>query len=217
VASSRTDGLTATPGTLTGLVEGQTLGVTALASLDPADPTQRTVLVTYTLLDGSNGGLASNYSLPTTTAALPAPNQTDTTLVNAAGAAAQPTLLAPESGQPGTRAVDALLPASYLFNVANRTDAGPALPAVGTVVTVPVGLNLAFGNGADLVVMSSPKQDEPTTPVSISQARAMTGAGTAGKPADVRVPVSRNSLAEIVNGGVRLPGGVEQQLFVVKK
>jgi filamentous hemagglutinin family protein len=35
-------------------------------------------------------------------------------------------------------------------------------------------------------------------------------------PQDVRVPVSRNSLAQIVNGGVKLPSGVEQQLFVVK-
>jgi hypothetical protein len=33
---------------------------------------------------------------------------------------------------------------------------------------------------------------------------------------DVRVPVSLNSLAEIVNGGVNLPSGVEQQLFVVQ-
>ena len=33
---------------------------------------------------------------------------------------------------------------------------------------------------------------------------------------EVRVPVSRNSLADIVNGGVRLPSGVEQELFVVQ-
>lgn len=33
----------------------------------------------------------------------------------------------------------------------------------------------------------------------------------------VAVPASRNSMVQIVNGGVRLPGGVEQQLFVVKK
>ncbi|TAK75346.1 MAG: filamentous hemagglutinin N-terminal domain-containing protein [Aquabacterium sp.] len=33
----------------------------------------------------------------------------------------------------------------------------------------------------------------------------------------VTIPASRNSLVQIVNGGVRLPGGVEQQLFVIKK
>ena len=42
----------------------------------------------------------------------------------------------------------------------------------------------------------------------------LTGAGDI--PPDVRIPVSRNSLADIVNGGVRLPDGVEQELFVVQ-
>ncbi|HZY19064.1 MAG TPA: filamentous hemagglutinin N-terminal domain-containing protein [Ramlibacter sp.] len=38
-----------------------------------------------------------------------------------------------------------------------------------------------------------------------------------GASAEVRVPASRNSRVHIVNGGVRLPGGVEQQLFVIRK
>jgi hypothetical protein len=45
----------------------------------------------------------------------------------------------------------------------------------------------------------------------------MLGLPTSGGIApDVRVPVSRNSLADIVNGGVKLPDGVEQELFVVQ-
>jgi hypothetical protein len=78
---------------------------------------------------------------------------------------------------------------------------------------------------------------EPADAVTLTQARSMlapsggaagagagtgarsgtgtgTGAGSDGMR-EVRVPVSRNSLAEIVNGGVRLPDGVEQVLFVV--
>lgn len=43
------------------------------------------------------------------------------------------------------------------------------------------------------------------------------GGGETEGEREVRVPVSRNSLAQIVNGGVRLPGGVEQKLFVVRK
>lgn len=39
--------------------------------------------------------------------------------------------------------------------------------------------------------------------------------GNVGSRQDVRVPVGRNTLAEIVNGGVRLPSGVDQLLFVV--
>ena len=42
------------------------------------------------------------------------------------------------------------------------------------------------------------------------------GAQSSEVVGDVRVPVSRNSLAEIVNGGVKLPTGLEQELFVVK-
>jgi len=93
-------------------------------------------------------------------------------------------------------------------------------------------INTMFGEGAQLAIISSPTETEPSQVVSMSQARAMLqassnssanntdnssdAAGDGSSPTDVRVPVSRNSLAEIVNGGVRLPTGVEQQLFVVK-
>lgn len=83
-------------------------------------------------------------------------------------------------------------------------------------------ISAAFGPDATLTVISSPNADEPSQVVILSQVRRMlpsagqSGGGTSDGVRDVRVPVSRNSLAEIVNGGVRLPIGVEQQLFVVK-
>lgn len=43
------------------------------------------------------------------------------------------------------------------------------------------------------------------------------GDGDRERERAVTIPASRNSLVQIVNGGVRLPGGVEQQLFVIKK
>ena len=77
-----------------------------------------------------------------------------------------------------------------------------------------------------MTVISAPGANEPSQVVSLSQVRSMlqtqsSGQGgatlnQAGITPDVRVPVSRNSLAEIVNGGVRLPDGVEQELFVVQ-
>ena len=118
-----------------------------------------------------------------------------------------------------------------------------AQSAAGNVVYTPVVLSGTFSSGDRLAVVSSPTGDEPTVTVSLSQARQMLqGAdavvaadsnsdqssdenkpraagsqnGTSNGTRDVRVPVSRNSLAEIVNGGVKLPSGVEQQLFVVK-
>ena len=84
-----------------------------------------------------------------------------------------------------------------------------ALPAISS----------AFGSGDRLAVVSSPNANEPTQPVTLSQARAMMQANASSSAegvGDVRVPVSRNSLADIVNGGVKLPTGVEQELFVVE-
>jgi hypothetical protein len=103
------------------------------------------------------------------------------------------------------------------------------------VVNVPVSVDASFAGGANLALISSPSGNEPTQTVTLSEARGMIGAGASaqgqGSAAqgsqgggsgedeqkhDVRVPVSRNSLAAIVNGGVKLPSKVEQQLFVVK-
>ena len=104
------------------------------------------------------------------------------------------------------------------------------------VVNVPVSLGTSFGSGANLALISAPSGNEPTRTVTLSEARGMIqpsaspsqgqiaqgqgsstqGSGDDEPQHDVRVPVSRNSLAAIVNGGVKLPSKVEQQLFVVK-
>ena len=87
-------------------------------------------------------------------------------------------------------------------------------------VAIPLpNLTQSFGDGVPLSLLSSPDRTEPTEGVTLEQARRMvkTPAGSATTDnRDVRVPVSRNSLAEIVNGGVKLPSGVDQMLFVVK-
>jgi filamentous hemagglutinin family protein len=89
-----------------------------------------------------------------------------------------------------------------------------------------------FGAGTPLAFAAAPDDAAPPQVVTLSQAKqllqgatpaAQTAAGADGdgrsssddQSRDVRVPVSPNSLAEIVNGGVKLPSGVEQQLFVV--
>ena len=92
------------------------------------------------------------------------------------------------------------------------------------VAVVPNDVTLPFNKEDPLAVLSSPDANEPTQTVTLADAKKMikqsassaTAGGGTGGDREVRVPVSRNSLAEIVNGGVKLPTGVEQQLFVVK-
>ena len=104
---------------------------------------------------------------------------------------------------------------------------GPsASSALVNVVNPLPQISAAFGGSTNLTVISSPNANEPSQVVSLSQARSMLQTQSSGQggvvlaqvgiPQDVRVPVSRNSLADIVNGGVRLPDGVEQELFVVE-
>jgi filamentous hemagglutinin family protein len=91
-------------------------------------------------------------------------------------------------------------------------------PTAPNVVAVSPSLNAMFGTGANLRVISAPGGNELSQAVGLSQARGLMQSpqgGAAGSDRDLRVPVSRNSLAEIVNGGVKLPTGVDQLLFVV--
>jgi len=121
-------------------------------------------------------------------------------------------------------------------------DSASSAPSDATQATaLPANAQIAgaagasFPPGTPLMLASSPVGGEPDQVVTLGQVRAILPASAAGgesqdatgssgsgqggdsSPAkDVRIPASRNSLEAIVNGGVRLPGGVEQQLFVVK-
>jgi trimeric autotransporter adhesin len=72
IAAKTYDGTTTagavTLGTLSGLVGTETLGVTGLAgALSSKDAGARTTTVSYTLADGTNGGLGANYTLAANT------------------------------------------------------------------------------------------------------------------------------------------------------
>jgi hypothetical protein len=102
---------------------------------------------------------------------------------------------------------------------AGSENRGVLNPMAPNVVSSPVRLTAAFGDGVPLSLISSPGPGEHSESVTLAQARGMLtvpGGGPSSGEREVRVPVSRNSLAEIVNGGVKLPGGVDQLLFVVK-
>ncbi|MBK1615613.1 hypothetical protein CKO44_19305 [Rubrivivax gelatinosus] len=108
---------------------------------------------------------------------------------------------------------------SPVFGINAPVSLAQSNPVPPNVVTTFPALDATFGQGAALSLISSPSAGETSQSVTLVQARQMLQA--AGGPADggekdLRVPVSRNSLATIVNGGVRLPGGVDQLLFVVE-
>jgi filamentous hemagglutinin family protein len=67
------------PGTLSGFIGAQTLGVSATGSFASANAGVRAVTPTYTLINGTNGGLASNYVIfnpPTLSATITPANLT---------------------------------------------------------------------------------------------------------------------------------------------
>jgi filamentous hemagglutinin family protein len=116
----------------------------------------------------------------------------------------------------------------------NQATGGPA--PVGTVASLTPGIALPAGTASDLLLTPASDAAVPDTPVSLAQARQLlaggesaatpaasgsnatgTGNETGGVDTEVRVPAGRNSRVQIVNGGVRLPSGVEQQLFVILK
>lgn len=56
--------VTVTPGTVSGYVSPETLTISAIGVLDSPNAGERTATVSYTLANGTNGGVATNYSLP---------------------------------------------------------------------------------------------------------------------------------------------------------
>ncbi|WP_423187402.1 YDG domain-containing protein [Alishewanella sp. d11] len=194
-------------GQLQGLVGDETLVVSATGTFDSAAPGSRTATVDYNLADGTNGGLAANYELAAQmglTATIN-PATLPTPVVN---------LLATTIGRESLQ----LQGATSIVNRGAEAQlfSGERLTAV---ITLPVALAEAFGEGnAQMVSMTN--GDEATLVLSLNEAESLlfgeSGGAEDEEEREIRVPVSRNSLAQIVNGGVRLPEGVQQKIFLVK-
>lgn len=63
----------------------------------------------------------------------------------------------------------------------------------------------------DIVTMADIRQMQPTNSDSSSQGNA----GSVGNT-DIRVPLGQNSLIQLLNGGVNLPTGIEQEFFMAR-
>ena len=199
-------------GQLQGLVGNETLVVSATGTFDSAEPGSRAATVVYSLADGINGGLAANYELAAQTGLTAMINPAVSPAPGASSALTN--LLATTIGR------ESLQLQGVASIVIRGSEAllysGERLTAA---ITLPAALAAAFGEGSAKMV-SMTDEDEETLVLSLNEAESLLfgetgGAGAQGER-EIRVPVSRNSLAEIVNGGVRLPEGVQQKIFLVK-
>ncbi|AFL68760.1 filamentous hemagglutinin N-terminal domain-containing protein [Sulfurospirillum barnesii] len=87
----------------------------------------------------------------------------------------------------------------------------PVLPNFTPPTQAPQPLN---AGGVMLQLASVPSGDVPSQLVGTPEARAMMQGADVG---DLRVPLGQNSQIQLVNGGVNLPAGVEQQYFMAQR
>ena len=91
-------------------------------------------------------------------------------------------------------------------------------PQARPVITSNV--NLGFGEGAKVNLISKPLDAQPTKAITLSEIKAMQPEkkDQSGNPVvqDTRVALSDNSVIDLINGGVNLPDGVEQEFYVVE-
>ena len=79
-------------------------------------------------------------------------------------------------------------------------------------VTIPKINTPPASSGVNNMLVSS-SQGQTAKPVSLSEAREMQAeSGIVSN--EVRIPLSRNSIIELVDGGVRLPDGIEQEFYM---
>ena len=75
--------------------------------------------------------------------------------------------------------------------------------------------NIAFNVVENKQIVSKPIEGQLTQRITLGEARQMQlESGVSGE--EVRIPLSRSSMIELVNGGVNLPDGVEQEFYVAE-
>ncbi|PKI79609.1 hypothetical protein CP960_13645, partial [Malaciobacter halophilus] len=77
-------------------------------------------------------------------------------------------------------------------------------------------VNVAFNIGENKQIVSKPIEGQATKKVTLSQAKQMQQETTGQSVDEVKVPLSRSSQIVLVNGGVSLPNGVEQEFYVAE-
>ena len=111
--------------------------------------------------------------------------------------------------------------------IANTAAVKVAIPKITQPVIQPQArpvitsnVNLGFGEGAKVNLISKPLDGEPTKVIKLSEIKAMQPEkkDQNGNPVvqDTRVALSDDSVIDLINDGVYLPDGVEQEFYVVE-
>ena len=187
-------------GSLAGLVGTETLSLGhGTASFDTAtEGNGKTVTaIGYTLSDGTNGGVVGNYLLAANTA---------TTTANITAVSTPPVT------PPVTPPTQDLTP--IITQIINGTAITP--PVIPNFTPPPPAQAPQQFNagGARVQLVSVPSGDTPSQLVGTQEARAMVQGGEVG---DLRIPLGQNSHIQLVNGGVHLPDGLEQEFFMAQR
>jgi len=104
---------------------------------------------------------------------------------------------------------------SLITPIVNGTVIRPPVLSNFTPPTPPVQAPQQFSFGGEKVqLVSVPSGDTPNQLVGTQEARAMILSEGAG---DLRVPLGQNSQIQLINGGVHLPEGLEQEFFMAQR
>ena len=76
---------------------------------------------------------------------------------------------------------------------------------------------MSFSQGGQRVELTSTPLDggTPTQVVTLGEIRKMQSSSDTSGNADIRVPLVKGSLIDLVNGGIKLPEGVDQEFFMI--
>ena len=92
------------------------------------------------------------------------------------------------------------------------------MPTPPKVTTTPnnsgSNTNVSFNVGENKQIVSKPIEGQATKRVTLGEAKQMQEEATGQTVSEVKVPLSRSSQIVLVNGGVSLPTGVEQEFYV---
>ncbi|AZL54415.1 filamentous hemagglutinin N-terminal domain-containing protein [Aliarcobacter skirrowii] len=101
-------------------------------------------------------------------------------------------------------------------SIANQTATTVNLPNMETSTTPNNSgrnTNISFSQGENQMLVSRPIEGQATTRVSLSEARQMQ-IQNGGSSEEVIVPLSNSSIIQLIDGGVNLPSGVEQEFYL---
>ena len=107
-----------------------------------------------------------------------------------------------------------------ITSIVNKEAIKITLPKIQTTTPLNSGknVNIAFLIGENKMIVSKPIEGQATTRISLSEAKQMQ-ADTLGidNVDEVRVSLSRSSIIQLVDGGVSLPDGIEQEFYIADK